>query len=68
MTLRYAALGTGAGRPHGRPKGVQHVETVPCAATLMSEPHSLTNRGSKTVCEWCGETWAALDAELRGRS
>jgi 3'-phosphoadenosine 5'-phosphosulfate sulfotransferase (PAPS reductase)/FAD synthetase len=56
FVLSDGAMKSGAGRPHGKPRAVREVG---------SESHELTNRGGKTVCVFCGRTWAEIDAEVR---
>lgn len=50
-----------------RPK-IAHVETLLCAG-VPGRKHRLTNRSEGgrlvTYCEGCGETWQALDEEVR---
>lgn len=65
MTL--GKLPTNHGERNKRQTRVREVESVPCPATLGSEDHELHNNArAETTCLWCGESWAALDAALRG--
>jgi hypothetical protein len=67
MTAPRTYFHSSAGRPKRGLAKARHVEDQPCPATLGAECHVLRNTAAGvTRCRWCGETWAALDAELRG--
>jgi hypothetical protein len=65
--LRYAALGTGTGRPTGKNAKVRDVESLPCPD--RDGPHWLRNSAQRgglvTACIGCGLSWAELDAQAR---
>jgi hypothetical protein len=66
MTLNYAAMRSGAGRPTGKARKVRDVETLPCPG--RPGPHWLTNdRDGTTRCRGCGVGWASLDQIERNR-
>lgn len=47
---------------------VPEVETILCPAwTDETTTHDLTNMGTTVRCIWCLETWADLDARVRGK-
>ena len=51
------------GKPSTRPAAIPEVESRPCPS---GGNHRLANtRAGRTRCAGCGESWAALDAELR---
>lgn len=67
--LRYAALGTGKGRPTGKTRKVRDVETLPCEAGGLHVLRNSAQRGGLvTCCVGCGASWSELDAMERNRA
>jgi len=62
---------TSVGRANGPKPRVREVENEQCEGLPLG-PHELAKRVERgrvvVECRWCGETWARLDAELRGTS
>lgn len=64
MTLRYAAMGSGKGRPTGKTRPVVEVETLPCPD--RDGPHWLVNDAQgRTYCRGCHVPWDVLDERAR---
>lgn len=49
-------------------KPIQHVEQVPCPAREEGNHELVNSPRLVTTCQWCHETWGALDTELNQRS
>ena len=62
--LRYAALKSGKGRPHGKAPKVPDVETMPCDSRPGSH-RLIDDAQGRTYCRECRRTWSSLDAEAR---
>jgi hypothetical protein len=62
--LRYAAMKSGKGRPHGKAAAVRDVETLPCPD--RDGPHWLINDAQgRTYCRGCKVGWDVLDERAR---
>ena len=68
MTLNYAAMRSGKGRPTGKARKVRDVEALPCEAGGLHVLRNSAQRGGLvTACIGCGLSWAELDQIERNR-